>query len=91
MPVDITFHTPQKSKMEILFMSIEVSVVRVPGRKQIAVVEEGATVADVLSAVADTLGSGEVVKFTNGTEASLDSTVNNYDTIVVSKGAKGNA
>lgn len=67
---------------------ITVKVIRVPGAVTEVGLEEGATVADALSAASLTMGEGEAVKL-NGSDTTMDATVSDGSRLIVAKAAKG--
>lgn len=68
---------------------IEVKVVRVPGAVKDVMLNDGATVADALSAAGITLESGEAAKV-NGSDVDSTTTLSNGDRVILAKAAKGN-
>lgn len=71
-------------------MAVTVKVVRVPGAVTEVVLNDGATVADALSAAGTSLGDGEAVTI-NGATAGNDTPVSEGARVVIAKGAKGNS
>lgn len=70
-------------------MSIDIKVIRIPGAVVDVVLNDGATVADALSAASTSVQSGEVVKV-NGAVVSVDTELEDGDRVILAVGAKGN-
>lgn len=69
-------------------MSIEVKVIRTPGKVYNTSLEEGATVGDALMAADVHLAPGEKVTL-SGQQVDGSQRVSDGDRVIVSKGAKG--
>lgn len=69
---------------------INAKVVRIPGTVREVALNDGATVHDALAAADTSVAAGESVKL-NGIETTLDAVVPNGASLVIAKGAKGNA
>lgn len=70
-------------------MAISVKVARIPGQLQEAMLDDGSTVAQALSACGLTVESGEQLSV-NGTACDNTRTLIDGDRVVIVKGAKGN-
>lgn len=69
---------------------ITVKVMQIPGAIREVALEDGATVADALTAAEMTLHSGYVLKV-DGSEASQDDMLSNGQNVTMSASAKGNS
>ena len=69
---------------------IEVKVTQVPGSIANVALEDGATVADALTAANMSVQEGFVIKV-DGVEATTSTPVRDGSRVILSRGAKGNA
>lgn len=69
---------------------ITVKVMQIPGAIREVALEDGATVADALTAAEMTLHSGYVLKV-DGSEANQDDMLSNGQNVTMSASAKGNS
>lgn len=67
---------------------ITVKLIKVPGTITEVALEDGATVADALTAGGQEVGDGQEVTV-NGNSANSTTSLNDGDRIVIAKGAKG--
>jgi len=70
-------------------MSISVKVVRIPGTVKEVGLEDGSTVAQALAAAGLTTAQGEGLQV-NGSPCDNNTVLNDGDSIIIAKGAKGN-